>query len=102
MALAVRALFFALRVMMKATGRLVLIEWDDSYGCSTDWEETPGDCVPVVCRSAGWLWLGGDGDATLVPHVAFIDGAEDQGCGRMVIPHGCIRRIVDLTEETEK
>jgi len=74
--------------------RLVLIEWIDSYGCSSTWENLEG-CKPSImsCKSVGWLVHDGDDCKTVVPHVA--NGAQ-QGCGDMTIPTCAITRLVDL------
>ena len=36
--------------------RLVLIEWLDSYGCSSQWQDLQGASpAPLTCKSVGWL-----------------------------------------------
>ncbi len=84
--------------------RLVLIEWEDSFGCSATWSPLPepNEHPPeiMICRSVGWLLHDTSGRKTIVPHV--IDehpDAEQQGCGDMTIPISAIRRIVDLEEK---
>jgi hypothetical protein len=74
--------------------RLVLIEWLDSYGCSSTWQDlSVDDPKPIECRSVGWLLHDGAEAKVVVPHVAEGPG---QGCGDMTIPAAAIRRIVDL------
>ncbi len=80
--------------------RLVLIEWVDSFGCSTDWTPLEGNAPEVlVCRSVGWLLHDGDDCKTIVPHISSEHpGAERQGCGDMTIPNSAVVRIVELEE----
>ena len=80
--------------------RLVMVEWVDSFGCSTDWEELSDDRhpKPVVCRSVGWLFRDEPACKVIVPHVAELGAKTKQGCGDMTIPTECVLRIVDLTE----
>ncbi len=80
----------------------MLVEWVDSYGCSSSWEEIgePFDAPTVmICRSVGWLVHDGDDCKVLVPHVAEVGaGALRQGCGDMTIPTVAVVRIEDLLE----
>ena len=78
--------------------RLVLVEWIDSFGCSSDWAELDGEAQPepMVCRSVGWLLADGGDCKVIVPHIADVPDAKQQGCGDMAIPVACIRRLVDL------
>ena len=79
--------------------RLVLIEWVDSLGCSSNWEEVD-DLSPKVlcCRSVGWLAYDGEDCKVIIPHLSDPhDNAKPQGCGDMTIPTCAIRRIVDLS-----
>ncbi len=80
--------------------RLVLIEWEDSLGCSPSWAPLEDSAPSVLlCRSVGWLLYDGDECKTIVPHVTGrLDGVEPQGCGDMTIPATAVRRIVDLDE----
>jgi hypothetical protein len=80
--------------------RLVLVEWVDSYGCSSQWREL-SECTPevLVCRSVGWLLHDGDDVKVIVPHV--IQTPEDsriadQGSGDMAIPTSAIRSLSDV------
>lgn len=78
--------------------RLVLIEWEDSLGCSTSWEKT-ADCRPqvLICRSVGWLLHDGEDCKTVVPHLSKAqESVPQQGCGDMTIPTRAIIRMADL------
>ena len=76
--------------------KLVLVEWEDSFGCASDWERLDG-CKPQVqtCRSVGWMLYNGDDCKVIVPHVAPKSG---HGCGDMTIPTRAIVRIAELAE----
>ena len=84
---------------MQPVSQLVLIEWEDSYGCSSTWTEIVDPVTPVVlmCRSVGWLVYDGDDCKVLVPHIAEGMPAR-QGCGDMTIPASAIRRVCLLVE----
>ena len=78
---------------------LVLIEWVDSFGCSSEWQRLDlANPKPLLCRSVGWLLHDGGDCKVVVPHVseALDDMAPRQGCGDMTIPTTAIRSIVDL------
>jgi hypothetical protein len=79
--------------------RLVLIEWEDSFGCSASWENIDGPAPsPLRCRSVGWLIHDTDSCKVVVPHVTEPhDSAVRQGCGDMTIPARAILRVVDLS-----
>ena len=78
--------------------RLVLIEWLDSFGCSSSWQDLNGcEAKPMVCHSVGWLAYDGDDCKVIVPHLA---KDANQGCGDMTIPTKAIRSTVDLIPET--
>ncbi len=77
---------------------LVLIEWMDSFGCSSNWQQI-GECSPspLRCRSVGWLLYDGKDCKVIVPHMA--DPHESvamQGCGDMTIPTRAIVRMAML------
>ena len=79
--------------------RLVLVEWQDSYGCSANWQTLEGvECAPLTCRSVGWLFKDGDDFKVIIPHLSDPDhpSISQQGCGDMAIPTRAIVRIVDL------
>jgi len=82
--------------------RLVLVDWLDSYGCSSSWQALEG-CAPslMVCHSVGWLLHDGEDCKVIVPHVSDGDGAPQQGCGDMTIPVKAIIRISELTASCE-
>jgi hypothetical protein len=78
---------------------LVLVEWEDSYGCSSNWQDLDHPKpTPMRCRSVGWLYHGGPDCKLLVPHVADGDGNQIlcQGCGDMTIPTSAVRSITQL------
>jgi len=80
--------------------RLVLVEWLDSYGCSSSWQgvEEPFPAPRVMtCRSVGWLVHDGADCKVLIPHLAVVgDDEPKQGCGDMTIPTVAVIRIEDL------
>ena len=80
--------------------RLVLIEWEDSFGCSTSWAPLESSTPEVViCRSVGWLLNDNSAHKTIVPHITIeTKEAESQGCGDMTIPTKAVLRIIDLSE----
>lgn len=83
--------------------RLVLIDWLDSYGCSSQWQPLD-DChaKPLRCRSVGWLLYDGDDCKVIVPHlVKDHDHVPPQGCGDMTIPATAILHIAELPEPAE-
>jgi len=79
--------------------RLVMIEWVDSYGCSSNWQILK-DCYakPLLCRSVGWLFHDGDDCKVIIPHLSDTKSEEipPQGCGDMSIPTKSILNITDL------
>jgi hypothetical protein len=80
--------------------RLVLIEWLDSYGCSSQWRDLNiVDVKPMVCRSVGWLLHDGKDCKVIVPHVSDqnIDHELGQGCGDMTIPTKAILSVINLS-----
>jgi len=81
------------------TMRLVLVDWLDSFGCSSDWQQMEG-CRPTVlhCRSVGWLLHDGEECKVIVPHIsdANHNAAPQQGCGDMTIPTCAIVKMIDL------
>lgn len=81
--------------------RLVLVEWLDSFGCSSDWQELADDYhpKPVVCKSVGWLFSDGPECAVIVPHITIsTQDTTQQGCGDMTIPTKCILHMFDLVQ----
>ena len=83
-----------------ASMRLVLIEWLDSYGCSSDWQPLENhQPKPLRCRSVGWLFHDDDDCKVIVPHLSdkTNDHVPAQGCGDMTIPTRAILKITDLS-----
>ena len=89
--------------MKQITSRpLVVVAWVDSLGCSSSWEPVQDDakCVLSTCRSVGWLVYDGPEGVVLVPHVAVVEGYQnDQGVGDMAIPRPAILSMVALQED---
>lgn len=84
--------------------RLVLIEWVDSFGCSSSWEELSEDCnpKPIICKSVGWLFRDNEDCKVIIPHIGNVaDGCLQQGCGDMTIPTKSIISIVDIVDPVE-
>lgn len=79
--------------------RLVYVEWVDSYGCSSAWEQLSG-CSPKVmtCKSVGWLLHKDAATTVIVPHVSEgLENAPQQGCGDMTIPTRAVVRLAELS-----
>jgi len=84
---------------MSLTRELFFIEWEDSYGCSSTWQDIDPNGRPQVmtCHSVGWVIRQTKRCVVIVPHMsANTDVAEQQGCGDMTIPTACILRMVPL------
>lgn len=81
--------------------RLVLVEWVDSYGCSSNWTALDDPLAKphiMNCRSVGWLAHDGDEAKVLIPHMAELeDGEAKQACGDMTIPTRAVVRMLDLS-----
>lgn len=78
--------------------KLVYVEWEDSYGCSSRWEPIDGvKPEAVITQSVGWLIHRDKKTAVIVPHIVTV-GNEKQGCGDMTIPTACIRRMVPINQ----
>ncbi len=77
-----------------AVGDLVLIEWEDSYGCSPRWEDLgDGEAEPMTlaCTSVGRVVRVGRRSVIVVPHLAESQTlGVRQGCGDMCIPLAAI------------
>lgn len=79
--------------------RLVLVEWEDSYGCSASWVSVEGNPPStLLCRSVGWLIHDRDDCKVIVPHLTIPNTAvQQQGCGDMTIPAKAIIRVTPLS-----
>lgn len=80
---------------------LALIEWEDSFGCSSSWADLSTEHpTPLRCRSVGWIVHQDAHCVVIVPHVTdHHDGvASRQGCGDMTIPARAVVRVVTLDE----
>ena len=79
---------------------LVLVRWLDSSEVSgwtilKDWDHPE----PLECLSVGFLYAKGNGNLTLVPHLAYgHDENRRQGTGMMVIPEKAIVSVETLRE----
>lgn len=80
---------------------LVLIDWVDSFGCSTNWQRIDGmeHLHPMRCQSAGWLVHQDGHYVVMIPHLSIDDHEQvpHQGCGDMAIPRQAIRSVKPLT-----
>ena len=79
--------------------RLVLVEWVDSLGCSSEWQRIKvHNPRPLRCRSVGWLLHDGEDCKVIIPHMSSEDQPEidPQGCGDMTIPSQSILTIKDI------
>jgi hypothetical protein len=76
----------------------VLVEWEDSFGCSSTWASVERIAPSaLVCRSVGWLVYDGKDCKVIVPHLTMAnDVVQRQGCGDMTIPARAILRITKL------
>jgi hypothetical protein len=80
--------------------QLVLIEWLDSYGCSSQWQPLQENRPkPLLCQSVGWLLHDGNDCKVVVPHISDADNehVHAQGCGDMTIPTSAILNITELS-----
>ena len=87
--------------MIAAKARLVVVDWLDSFGCSTTWQKIDGvDPEPLRCRSVGWLVYDGKETKVIVPHMSDVNHptAPAQGCGDMTIPARSVLHISELRE----
>ena len=79
--------------------RLVLVDWLDSYGCSSDWRLVES-CNPKVlhCHSVGWILHEDEQCLVIVPHLSDPEhpSAPQQACGDMTIPRKAIVSMTDL------
>lgn len=83
---------------------LVFVEWRDSYGCSSDWQEInpSGEAALMTCHSVGWLIRKNRKCVVIVPHFSQnIKVAVQQGCGDMTIPVAAIVRMTTLKGPTQ-
>lgn len=82
---------------------LVMVEWTDSYGCSSSWEEIPSQPPPQHhCFSVGWLIHDSDDVIVVVPHITPQHdeiGAEENGCGDMTIPKCSVVNVTKLRRQ---
>ena len=90
--------------------QLVLVDWVDSFGCSSNWQPLRVDDLnddppePVVCHSVGWLAHNGKDCKVVIPHVSEIEPRKNvkQGCGDMTIPTKAILSITPLVPQRKR
>lgn len=78
---------------------LVLVEWQDSFGVNSGWEdiedlEYPKATEQVICLSVGWLVKDGPEAILIVPHV---HDESNTVCGAMLIPRRALLAITLLS-----
>lgn len=80
-----------------------MVEWWDSFGCSSSWEEIDDipKPKPMLCRSVGWIVRESKSSVVIVPHIAEIPHRSNQGCGDMLIPKCAIKTTVSLQGRPE-
>lgn len=91
--------------MKPKIGDAVLVEWEDSYGCSSSWQSIDPSGQPrvLICESVGWIVQRTAKCIVLVPHMtARDDVAQRQGCGDMTIPTASIIRLTQLSLKGQK
>lgn len=84
--------------MSKSSYKLVLIEWQDAVGVSTNWKFLDNynkNPTPAIMKSVGWLLTDTKDCKVLVPNLSF-DGCKEQGCGDMIIPTASILKIKEI------
>lgn len=82
--------------------RLVLIEWEDAYGCPRGWEYA-SDVEPnmAIIHSVGWLLKETKKYKFLVPHLNKAGTSEcPQIAGYITIPVGAVRRQTTLVAKS--
>ena len=77
------------------------MEWEDSYGCSSSWEDLNEsdnrEPEHMRCRSIGWLVRQSKRNVVIVPHLAENERMGiKQGCGDMTIPTASILSLTRL------
>jgi len=91
---------------MKAEkNQLVFVEWEDSYGCSSRWQEINPEGEPrvLLCHSVGWIIQKTRRCIVVVPHITAGEGVVTrQGCGDMTIPTAAIRQLVPISLPRQK
>ena len=65
--------------------KLVLVEWNDASSNTSGWNSLDylkDGCVPIHCRSVGWLAAEKNGHITIVPHLSGEKNGDIVVCGR--------------------
>ena len=79
--------------------RLVMIQWVDSTGPSSQWQwlDKMEKRTAVLIRSVGWLLEDGPDEKVIAAHLSWPDSDGDQQTnGLMVIPSVAVKSIVDI------
>ena len=80
--------------------KLVKIEWVDSYGAGSAWQEIDNiQDIKHVCISVGYLAFDGKNIKIIVPHISPENKDIDStlhGCGDMAIPCRSILKMINL------
>ena len=85
--------------MKKSKPKLVLIEWEDSYGGNGRWTDIDEmEPEPLTIISVGYLIHDLEHSKVVVPHLTNKEHptALYAGQGQMTIPTRCIRRVQEL------
>jgi hypothetical protein len=80
--------------MIDKNNKLVLVEWQDSYNITTNWElisQMP-KLISMICVSVGWITQETKDYILIVPHISDIKNKNSlgTGCGVMSIPKSAI------------
>jgi hypothetical protein len=85
---------------------LLLVEWQDSYGCRSDWTELDNiNTKEHSCFSVGWNVSKSKDFVVLVPHYSGDNpdiGAIESGCGDMTIPMRSVIKMTHLSSTCEQ
>ena len=82
------------KVIEVAEGKLVLVEWEDSFGVNCGWEDVEDilkDYRPCIIHSAGYLYER-DNCVIIIPHKD-MRNKEPQCLGAIAIPKRTIVKI---------
>jgi len=88
----------------KASLKLVLIEWEDSYNKSNNWELISQMEIPqrMICVSVGWIVKETKYNILIIPHISDIYNKNSlgTGLGSLIIPKSAIvkqRKLKGIT-----
>lgn len=83
--------------------KLILVEWEDSFGCPSGWEfEDEVEVRTTTVRTVGWLVRETEGALLVVPHLSAPGHGRRQFAGYIGIPKRQIVswREIDLTSSS--